>query len=60
TDAALVEALFRARLAEPRETGWVFVHAIARDSVERLAREAGREIASPDEARGMLALPPRP
>jgi serine/threonine protein kinase/tetratricopeptide (TPR) repeat protein len=36
------ELLVQNRLAEPLEGGWSFIHGMLRESVERLAREAGR------------------
>jgi len=38
----LAESLVANRLAVRTEEGWTFVHAMLRESVERLAREAGR------------------
>ena len=37
----LLPALFRLRFAERRPEGWSFVHAMLRESVERMARAAG-------------------
>ena len=38
----LVESLVASHLAVRTDDGWAFVHAMLRESVERLAREAGR------------------
>lgn len=38
----LVESLVASHLAVRTDEGWAFVHAMLRESVERLAREAGR------------------
>ena len=40
--AELVESLLASHLAVHTDEGWTFVHAMLRESVERLAREAGR------------------
>ncbi len=39
---SLLEDLLRGRLALHTEEGWSFVHAMLRESVERMARDAGR------------------
>lgn len=40
--SALLEELVTGRLALRTEEGWSFVHAMLRESVERMARDAGR------------------
>lgn len=43
--AELVGALLEARLATETDVGWSFAHPLLRESVERMAREAGRYVA---------------
>ncbi|NCG22412.1 MAG: AAA family ATPase [Rhodobacterales bacterium] len=38
----LVEKLIEARLAAPAQHGWAFSHGMLRESLQRIAREAGR------------------
>jgi len=52
----LLESLVASRLALRTEEGWTFVHAMLRESVERLAREAGRYAAHNRACAAMLAL----
>jgi serine/threonine protein kinase/tetratricopeptide (TPR) repeat protein len=51
----LLEALVASRLAVRFEEGWSFVHAMLRESVERMAREAGRFAAHHRACAAMLA-----
>ena len=37
----LVDALARARLVQPEDTGWCFAHSMLRESIERVAVEEG-------------------
>jgi serine/threonine protein kinase/tetratricopeptide (TPR) repeat protein len=51
----LLEALVASRLALRIEEGWSFVHAMLRESVERMSREAGRFAAWNRACAAMLA-----
>jgi len=51
----LLDSLVASRLALRRQEGWDFVHAMLRESVERLAREAGRWAAHNRACAAMLA-----
>lgn len=44
-DESLAAKLTEQRRARRTETGWAFAHAILRESIERMARDAGRWIA---------------
>ncbi|HKI01970.1 MAG TPA: hypothetical protein VKK31_08325 [Thermoanaerobaculia bacterium] len=52
---ALLEELVASRLALRTEEGWSFVHAMLRESVERMSREAGRFAAHNHACAAMLA-----
>jgi len=51
----LLEELVASRLALRTEEGWSFVHAMLRESVERMSREAGRFAAHNHACAAMLA-----
>src|SRR6185295_13701030 len=51
----LLEELVASRLALRTEEGWSFVHAMLRESVERMSREAGRFAAHNRACAAMLA-----
>lgn len=52
----LLEELVTSRLALRMEEGWSFVHAMLRESVERMAREAGR-FAAHNHACAVMLMP---
>ncbi len=56
----LLHTLFSSRLALPEENGWSFTHGMLRESLERLAREAGTLKAHHKACARMLRELPNP